>query len=346
MNSTISNSNTTIGERAADVAPWSRWLMIFVTVTILGATTLWCAVIALDPFSTGRLTPIRRIDIASKNTLLGHAARVRDPRFNAAIIGNSHAIPLDPKRIGDATGLRFVQLGIPAILPAEEFIIASAFRRHHADAAAVVVVLDNFSCTWEDRVVRAPASFPTFLFEGSDWDYIRHIMFSDTIDAAARRLGMLLGLAGEAERLDGFSPFRYQTLARGLRIARLVSFRRPNDAPAPNVPPPALALLEAFVTQLAPQTGLLLYFTPVPANTLPLPDSAAARWLDACKARYRALADARANSAFLDRMVDDAFTRDIDNFEDVEHIRNGSAPVLEKDIIKELGTMRSRRETQ
>ena len=346
MNSTISNSDATIEQRGADLARWSRWLVIFLTVTILGATTLWCTVILLDPFSTGRLTPVRRVDVASKNALLGHAARVRDPRFNAAIIGNSHAIPLDPKHIGDATDLRFAQLGIPAILPAEEFIIGRAFQRHHADIAAIVVVLDDFSCTWEDRVVRAPATFPAFLFEGSDWDYIRHIMFSETIGAAARRLGILLGLAGEPERPDGFNPFGYQALARGLRIARIASFRRPSEAPDPNRPPPALALLETFVADLAPQTALLLYFTPMPANTLPLPGSAAARWLELCKARYRALTDARPNSAFLDRMVDDAFARDTENFEDVEHIRNSSAPILEKDIIEALGAMRSRRATQ
>jgi hypothetical protein len=346
MNSTISNSNATIGQGAADVSRWSRWLVIFLTVTLLGAATLWCTVTVLDPFSTGRLTPLRRIDIASKNTLLGHAARVRDPRFNAAIIGNSHAIPLDPKRIGDATGLRFAQLGVAGIQPGEEFIIGRAFERHHADRAVVVVILDDSSCAWEDRTLRAPASFPAFLFEGSDWDYIRHIMFSDTINAGARRLGILLGLAGEAERPDGFDPFGYQALTRGLRIARIAGFRRPSHAPDPNRPPPALALLEAFVAELSPQTGLLLYFTPMPANTLPVPGSAAARWLEACKVRYRALTDARQNSAFLDRMIDDAFARDIDNFEDVEHIRNGSAPVLENDIIEALRTMRSRRAKQ
>jgi len=339
MNSSISSSDAAV-PRPDDAAPWARWLAIFLAATVLIAASLWGAVIVVDPFSTGRLTPIRRIDVTTKNALLGHAARARDPRFNAAIIGNSHAIPLDPKRIGDATGLRFAQLGVPAILPAEEFIIGRAFTRHHPDAVAIVVILDEFSCAREDRFVRAPASFPTFLFEGSNWDYLRHIMFSETIDAAARRLGILLGVAGEPERPDGFNPFGYQALTRDLRIARIASAQRPTDAPSPDLPPPALALLEALGAGLAPETALVLLFTPVPANTLPVPGSAAARWLDACKAGYRALADARPHSTLVDRTVDDAFTRDLDNFEDIQHIRNASAPVPEKDIVEALASLR------
>ena len=88
---------------------------------------------------------------------------------------------------------------------------------------------------------------------------------------------------------------------------------------------------------------MLLYFVPLPANTLPVPGSAAAAWLDACKAHYRMVSGQRPRTAFVDRMVDDAFTRDIANFEDTTHMRNELAPVLEKDIAQALRPLISSR---
>ena len=59
---------------------------------------LFGAVILCDPFSTGRFTPITRIDFIG-NRLYADAAHVRDLRYDAAVFGNSHAVRLIPENL-------------------------------------------------------------------------------------------------------------------------------------------------------------------------------------------------------------------------------------------------------
>jgi hypothetical protein len=262
--------------------------------------------------------------------LLGHAGRVRDPRYDAAVIGNSHAILLDPARLSTTMHLRVVQLAFPALVPPEQFIIARAFLRHHPKAAALIIVLDNDSCGATDPIPNW--YFPTYLFEGSEFDYLKNIFSSAALEATAYRSLMLLGLADSPGRPDGFSIFDFPANRRSGRLSRIANMKRPTQGPGVGSPLPALDRLEGFAAGLDPETALLLYFAPAPATTLPLPDSAAAQWLDACKARYRAVAASRPRTVLLDRMTDDDFTQDIDNFEDSEHLRNDLAPMLEHEI--------------
>lgn len=333
MNSSISSSSGEVPAQGSD-AQWKRWLVIF--VGFLGVDAVLLAVlILLDPFSTGRLTPITQVNVATKTVLLGHAARARDPRFDAAIVGNSHAIPLDPQRIGDATQLRMTQLASAGIYPTEQFIIGRAFARHHRGARAMVVVLDELSCKLDQPVVR-DGVFPKFLFEGSNWDYLQNIIFPGAASTAARRLVILAGLMEEPGRVDGFEVLNFSEQGRRAGQARALRFQRPTEAPQTSAPPPAFAQLETLIQELKPETALVLYFVPLPAVALPVPDSPADRWLQTCKERYRLAAAARPRTAFVDRMVEDSFTRNITNFEDIEHIRNELAPILEKDIVEGL----------
>jgi hypothetical protein len=57
----------------------------------------------------------------------GNASRGRDPRFNAAIFGNSRAQLLDPAKLSEATGLSFVQLTTPGSDPREQMTTMRLF---------------------------------------------------------------------------------------------------------------------------------------------------------------------------------------------------------------------------
>jgi hypothetical protein len=323
------------GTDAVQARRWRNWLVMLPGVAAALTAVLCVGIVLLDPYSTGRLTPIERIDVATSDVQIGHAARVRDSRYDAAVIGDSHAILIDPARLSDATHLHVVQLASLATVPREQFMVARAFVRHHRQAAALIVVLDDLSCLATERTF--PFFFPAFLFEGSDLDYLRHIYTSAALQAAVYRVLMMLGLAEAPQRLDGFNPVLFhRPETRPERLLRIAHLQRPTQGPVPGTPLPAFAPLEALVAELDPATLLLLYFTPVPANTLPAPASPAAQWLDSCKARYRALAARRPHTALVDHMVEDDFTRDIENFEDPEHLRNDLAPVLEREIAEAL----------
>jgi hypothetical protein len=299
---------------------------------------VYVGIVLIDPFSTGRLTPIKRIDVATSDTVFGHAARVRDPRYDAAVIGNSHAILIDPARLSDMTRMHIVQVATVATVPREQFMIARAFVRNHRKVAALIVVLDELSCQTSEKTF--PFYFPAFLFEDSDIGYLRHIFSFGAAETAAYRLGMWLGFVHAPERPDGFNPLTYdRPETRPERLLRIANAQRPAEGPVSGTPVPALADLDAFVAELDPGTRLLLYFAPIPANSLPTPASSAARWLDSCKALYQALAVRRPHTALVDRMVEDDFARDIEHFEDRDHVRNALAPVLERDIAAALDAL-------
>jgi hypothetical protein len=323
------------GSETVQARRWRDWLAALLGVAAALTAVVYVGMVLIDPFSTGRLTPIERIDVATSDVPFGHAARVRDPRYDAAVIGNSHAILIDPARLSDMTRLHVVQLATAATVPREQFMIARAFVRNHRKAVALIVVLDELSCLTTEKTF--PLYFPAFLFEDSDIGYLRHIYSLAAVETAAYRVQMLLGLADTPPRSDGFNPLSYRrSETRPERLLRIANERRPTEGPVPDTPVPALADLDALVAELDPRTFLLLYFAPIPANSLPESVSPASRWLDSCKARYQALAVRRPHTALVDRMVEDDFARDIENFEDRDHVRNDLAPVLERDIAAAL----------
>jgi hypothetical protein len=145
---------------------WRKWLATLLGVAAALTAVVYVGIVLIDPFSTGRLTPIKRIDVATSDTVFGHAARVRDPRYDAAVIGNSHAILIDPARLSDMTRMHIVQVATVATVPREQFMIARAFVRNHRKVAALIVVLDELSCQTSEKTF--PFYFPAFLFEDSD----------------------------------------------------------------------------------------------------------------------------------------------------------------------------------
>jgi hypothetical protein len=54
------------------------------------------------------------------------------------------------------------------------------------------------------------------------------------------------------------------------------------------------------------------------------------------RVKLRAVAVRRPRTALVDHLVEDDFTRDVNNFEDITHLRNDLAPVLERNIIGAL----------
>ena len=336
MSSSISSSDD------AAAPAWRRWLWTFALVPIAFAAI--CALtLVLDPYSTGRFTPITRIDLATKNDLFGHAARIRDRTFTAAMVGNSSALPFDPARLTAATGQRFAQLSALALRPDEELMIARAFIRNRRNQSpTLVMVLDHLWCETDDVHYRIRGVFPAFVFESSDLEYLKRMIFPAAVEAAGYRMLMLAGLTSDRRRRDGYAPIIFANEQSDQQIAQAATWPRPTTAPPLDAPLPALAGLQALARELDPETRLVLYFMPVPLFRIPAPGSPAAARLDHCKSRYRELANSRPHTALVDRMIDDEFARNMRNFGDSIHVHNRAAPVLERHIVDALAQMRPR----
>ena len=64
-------------ENLGEARPWRRWLVAFLATVVVLGVTVYAAVVLIDPFATGRFTPIRSIELASNNPRLLKAGLVR-----------------------------------------------------------------------------------------------------------------------------------------------------------------------------------------------------------------------------------------------------------------------------
>ena len=247
------------GRGADDARPWRRWLAAFLATVAAVGIAVYLAIVLIDPFATGRFTPVGRIDLASGNPRLVKAGLVRDPRFDAAIFGSSTAYPLDPKKIGDRTGWRVAQLAIPANLPPSQLRVARAYQRFHRDQASLqIYVLDELWCRPGDPAAGGWGAFPDWIYESSDAEYLSRILFPEGIKTAAQRVRIWLGTAQPLAREDGFMFKDMVPLPREQLTART----RPSADEAPNEGFPALDLLAAHIAALPADVRVAFVFSP------------------------------------------------------------------------------------
>jgi len=334
MSSSISSSD------GAAPKAWRRWLAIYAATLAAGVAALWIFVVVSDPFSTGRLTPLRGIEIASSVRTLANAGRVRDPNFDSAMIGNSISTRFEPDRLNALSGLRLLQLSIPGLGPDEELTLARAFvRAHGGSVKSIVAMLETSWCNTDERTLLRYPSFPYWLYDSNDFDYLRNILSRDSMQAAFHRVAIRLGLAPEPARRDGYVPNDQRGIWRPDRVAGLASAKRPTRAPFENKTFSALERLDQFSRMLDPATELVMVLLPFHVSALPEPGSEAAAWLDACKARIKAIAEARPRTLFIDRMLEDDITRDPNNFWDAKHVRDEFIRGIEDDIANGLAAL-------
>src|SRR5262249_28816589 len=160
MSSFISSSDVPRSDPESPM--WRRWYGACFAVSASALVMLYFAVLLLDPFSTGRFTPIDRVDIATRVPQYANAGRVRDPQFDAAMIANSHALTINPRNLSAAPGRRFVLLAAAGSLPPHLLTVARAFQQHHRAGSSVVLMLDDFWCFAQGEA--RPYPFPTWLY--------------------------------------------------------------------------------------------------------------------------------------------------------------------------------------
>jgi hypothetical protein len=337
MSSSISGSDD------RSVGAWTRWLASFAVTLGVGFFALYLLVLICDPFSTGRFTPLHGIDIAISQRALANAGRVRDPSFDAAIIGNSYATRFEPDRLNGLTRLRFVQLSIPGFGPDDQLTLARAFLRAHDGAAkAFVVFFDQYWCATNDADMLRYPRFPDWLYQNDDLAYLTHLFTIDAVQAALHRIAIRLGFAPEPARRDGYYPVEQRGIWRPERVAKLTTAKRPTAAPSSARIFPALDRLDALARSLDPKTALVLVLLPYHVSALPEPGTDAADWIDACKRRMRAIAQPRPRTEFLDWMVDGAVARDAANFWDATHARDHVIRSVEASIAEALARLDGR----
>lgn len=329
------NSSTSASDGAR--TQWRRWLLTFLLSFVGFAAVLEPFVVLCDPYSTGRFTPFRGVDIAIAKRVLANAGRVREEAFDSAIIGNSHATRLQPELLDPLSGRRFVQLAVPGLGPFDQIATADAFVQAHGDKAkAIVFILDYFWCELDARRMKRYPDFPYWLYGTDTTAYLANLLSIDALQASAHRLAIRYADAPEPARKDGYAANEQRGEWAPDRAATLAKASRLVDAPSEVAVFSGLEALDAFSKRLSQSTELVLVFPPFYVSQIPVQGSPAERWLQACFDRVQSVANLRPHSAMLNLRREDSTAADANNFWDATHARDFIVRKMEKAIAAEL----------
>jgi hypothetical protein len=326
MNSSISSSDAP--------AEWGRCLVACFGALALAGALIAVLVTVVDPYDSGRFGWLGIVGVNDRNTWTANASRAHDPEFDSVILGNSTGQLLEPVRLDEATGLRFVQLVAPGADPRGHLAILDFFARHHRTIRAVVVSIDLSWCSTAVLPL-AKDPFPYWLYEDGSLRYLGHLFTWATLDRSVQRIGIARGVR-QRGRADGY--WSYEELWPP-------GVKRP-DAAEPEKPAPFTgqiadgfpyaSMLAAAIGRLPRDVSVVLVMPPTFYTIVPVPGSRDAAVHATCREAFRSIISGRANSNLIDYRVDNALTRDPANFADLIHYRAVIAREIERGIAASL----------
>jgi hypothetical protein len=324
---------------------WRRWLGTAAIVFAAALASIWVLLLLVDPYDSGRFSPLPQSAAFDSNARTANASRGRNATFDSAIIGNSTAVALDPALMSEDVGgrLHFAQLSVVMSGPREQLTVLRWFISHHQKIGAVIVVADRTWCTTDES---APLDYPfPFWLYGDNIDYLRHLLSWHSLELSFRRVRLLLRLRAPARRLDGFWDFEGETTRAFPRPPPIVRNTDINhvdpatDAQAMVVPDlkfPFVNQLEATVARLPASSIFVVVAPPVFSGALPTRHTSEAANKAQCNSALAKAAATRMGSLFLDFADDNEMTRDPANFIDATHYRAKIARYMEASISKAL----------
>jgi hypothetical protein len=324
-------SSSTSGFDESAAAACRRWLLALAATLAVGLSTLYIAILIVDPFGTGYFTPIERTDIVAERYAFANATRVRDQQFDAAIIGNSRMMRLAPQFLDPMTGSRFVMLAMPALGPEQQATVASVFdKRHERQPLTLVWGVGDEWCLPK----RPDEPLPYWLYEPPGPTYLMKLFSPDAARHAWRRSLVMLGLTRSTVSADGYEPL-HPFWNRPFDEARFATIGRPVTADT-DAAAPSLVHLSAALAAFRPDVRVLFVVPPVFAGSLPVPGSEAEIKSNACKSAIRAIASARPRTGFLDLTDTNSLTLDPQNFVDAVHFQDNVARDVERRVADVL----------
>jgi hypothetical protein len=327
MNSSISSSD--------HLSQWNRWLVILACTIAVGTSLLFVLMIMVDPYDSGRFGFLGIEGINDWNQRTANASRARDPRFDSAVIGNSHGQIISPAALSRSTGAHFVQLTVPATSSREQLAILDFFLRHHPRVEGLVIITDEVWCT-HDPALPPAASFPFWLYGDSTLDYASRLLSWRAIGHSFQRIMIGLGLRHRSDP-DGFSDYEESKIRD--RHPDDVEQNLPSSSAGTGIASnffPAVRLLERVISRLPASVPIVLVIPPTFYTAIPQPGSIEAAERNGCNTALKSVVAGRLNSNFINYSVDNALTRDRMNFVDVSHYRAKVARKMEEGIAASI----------
>ena len=198
---------------------WRRFALTFLGVFGGGVGLMYAALLVIDPYDTGRFPTFMKTGVVDEGQRTSNASHGRDPRFTAAVIGNSRGQMLDPAKLSALTGMDFVQLTTPASGPVEQMTMLRYFMAYHRKIDAVILSVDERWCG-HDQSLPIIMPFPFWLYRGN-LEYLGHVLEHAGADLrrAAHQDGDRPRPGGRCPRLSGLRDRALPQLPSGRRCS-------------------------------------------------------------------------------------------------------------------------------
>lgn len=301
------------------------------------------ALVLIDPYDTGRPGLLTLRGSLNRDAFAANMTRLRDLRFDSAVIGNSHVQLLRPEQLDRLTGSSFVSLVLLGTFPADHLDILRVFvARHPAPPRTIVLGIDQFWCS--EAVMRSE-HFPDWVYADRFTDYLIGLTRLHSVKVARYRLLNLFRNAAGNLRPDGF--FDYAPIYRELGLADPTASRA-RLAQAKAFPVngtgrfPAVEELRRAIAAVPAATAILLVRTPVYRTALPDPATPEGRTAEACRAAVAEVAASRPKTAFVDVLGSGRFADEPANFYDHDHYRAPVAAGIEAELALALAGLTGR----
>ncbi len=322
---------------------WSRFAVWATCSTVGLFLALLGALYLIDPYDTGRSPLSGEPRVRGQKDVNATASVGRNPKYTAAVIGNSTIALVKPSRLTELTGLPFAQLSVPGTQIPEQLTVLDWFMKHHADNAKALVISVNRD-TWCTQDPKQPGNnpFPFWRFSTSPVEYFGGLLSVSSVEQAGRRLGIIKNTKTESAA-DGYWDYEplYTEAGKMADPHRLEKmFLKVNDQHGdPNASFPAVGLLERKLQTLSADLSVVLVFPPVFTAKQPEPGTPRYAAEQACRKRLTDMAARRPNTAVVDWWLDRPGMTSPDLFIDQIHYRHPIARVLENEIGAALQAM-------
>jgi hypothetical protein len=292
----------------------------------------YAVTVVLDPY--GRLGISKSNEVGFLEERPTMVTRALNPKFDAAIIGNSSSMMLNPEDLDRKTRLHFVSLSIsgtdaPANLAMMKFFLEQ-------NATAKVVVLATLPAVWCSDTFTEDRPFPFWLYS----DLPKYFL------GLARNTSFELLETKFAEpehlRIDGFHTYSFPIEKPEFADPVLVQKRldtppRPTVTLNPSNRFPSIDRLAIMIGASSPQVFFLILWTPRYISFIPVENSDAGRTDRACKSAMATALSRYPNVRIIDwSEADRPENHESSNFRDPIHYRSNFAKLLDTDIAASL----------
>lgn len=306
---------------------WRRF-SLHLLAAILGFSGLMFVALALaDPWGAILPFPILPHTPADRSQRWAYPEMARDPRFDAAIIGNSSGRLLDPAILDPAVGAAFINLAMVRAYPYEQSRLLEVYLQAHPAPRALLIGIDRSWCESGGDLMRFGYDpIPEWLYDHDRLAALANLFNLHAIVTAWQSLRRGLGVAPHVYAENGFTLIEVDAHPYDPVLAhRLISENLAEGWPKAVGDPAGwryqgLEILAAQLATLPPTTRALLVLVPRFA-LYPRPGSDGAAMIEECRRRVVALARRRPDTEVYDMAFANAMTSDESRWWDAVHAR-------------------------